>query len=215
MKTRKEDQYDKDFKKYIQSFGFKNNKILDIGCGEGYKSLYVDNGSNDIWGTDIVDRRLDMVRPLLKFSLSSVDKKLPFKDKYFDVVTNYDVIEHVVDDDFFCREIHRVLKPKGISITFTPNLNRLSNKIIELRYGNRINFPLFLGYDNNLQGCIHLREYTNSSLKDTFVKAGFSDVEILNYWFGLRLPIIEKFRMEFNDFIFQNYAQYLIALCKK
>lgn len=48
---------------------------------------------------------------------------LPFDNESFDVVTMFDVIEHVPDDRKAISEALRVLKPKGFLLISTPNEN--------------------------------------------------------------------------------------------
>jgi SAM-dependent methyltransferase len=46
---------------------------------------------------------------------------LPFDDASFDLVTMFDVIEHIPDDLAAAREVRRVLRPGGVVLVTTPN----------------------------------------------------------------------------------------------
>ncbi len=46
---------------------------------------------------------------------------LHFADNYFDMLSAFDVIEHLRDPHGFLREIRRVLKAGGFAIISTPN----------------------------------------------------------------------------------------------
>lgn len=48
--------------------------------------------------------------------------KLPFKEQSFDLVTANMVVEHLDKPDVQFREIHRILRPKGIVLFHTPNV---------------------------------------------------------------------------------------------
>jgi 2-polyprenyl-3-methyl-5-hydroxy-6-metoxy-1,4-benzoquinol methylase len=50
------------------------------------------------------------------------EKRLPFEDETFNLVTANMVAEHVEDTASFTREIHRVLCPNGLFVIHTPNL---------------------------------------------------------------------------------------------
>jgi SAM-dependent methyltransferase len=49
---------------------------------------------------------------------------IPFEDARFDMVTMFDLLEHVSDDAAVARESLRVLKPGGTILVSTPNLER-------------------------------------------------------------------------------------------
>jgi SAM-dependent methyltransferase len=50
--------------------------------------------------------------------------RLPFPDAHFDMVTMFDLLEHVPDDGAVARETLRVLKPGGWVLVSTPHLDR-------------------------------------------------------------------------------------------
>ena len=49
---------------------------------------------------------------------------MPFEDASFDVVTMFDLLEHVEDDDSVARETLRVLRPGGWVLVTTPDVDR-------------------------------------------------------------------------------------------
>lgn len=50
--------------------------------------------------------------------------QMPFADDSFDVVTLFDLLEHVEDDTAVARETMRVLRPGGVALVTTPDVNR-------------------------------------------------------------------------------------------
>lgn len=50
--------------------------------------------------------------------------KMPFPDSSFDIVTMFDLLEHVKDDTAVARETMRVLRPGGITLVTTPDVDR-------------------------------------------------------------------------------------------
>jgi len=107
---------------------FEQNKklsILDIGCGTGRLSLEIAKKAQaDVYS---VDCSLDMLRVLDAnmahthtkggVRLISADaKKLPFRDRCFDVVVCVNMFHHMPDPLGALRQIKRVVKDDGIVI---------------------------------------------------------------------------------------------------
>ena len=61
--------------------------------------------------------------------------KLPFKNETWNVITSFDLIEHLINPDDFLAEVFRVLKSGGFFIISTPNLADLYSRISFL-FGN-------------------------------------------------------------------------------
>ena len=100
----------------------KKLKILDAGCGTGLLIKKLDK-FGEVWGVDInVDAiKFAKSRGIKNLKKSSVTK-LPFKDKYFDILISIDVLYHkwIKDDQKALKEFYRVLKPNGVLILKLP-----------------------------------------------------------------------------------------------
>lgn len=98
--------------KMIQMVG-KHKRVLDLGCGAGLFGKKLIEQGNEVYGIDFAPKAVKDARIKgVKAKCGDLTKKLPFNNKYFDVVTAGEVIEHVVDTGFFLDEINRVLKKK-------------------------------------------------------------------------------------------------------
>jgi len=95
-------------------------QILDVGCGTG-ANLMLLLQFGDAQGVDVSpdalafcrERGLDQVR-------LGAAESLPYEDGSFDLVTAFDVVEHLDDDVGSLREMRRVLRPGGQIFLFVP-----------------------------------------------------------------------------------------------
>lgn len=103
-------------------------KILDVGCGN---AIFLDRVAQQRKGVQSCGIDVSW-RSLRRGYLGSVKshflvqaeaQKLPFRDKNFDLVTSFDVMEHVTGQETMLSEMVRVLKPKGKIILYTLNRN--------------------------------------------------------------------------------------------
>lgn len=65
----------------------------------------------------------------------NVDKKLPYPDNTFAIVTATEVVEHLEDFRAILREMYRVLKPGGICVLTTPNILNINSRLRNLWFG--------------------------------------------------------------------------------
>jgi ubiquinone/menaquinone biosynthesis C-methylase UbiE len=105
---------------------------LDVSCGQGdMLNEAAALGFNPVQGTEIVPALIDGER-VVRAEVHA----LPFSDKSFDVVTMFDVIEHLIpgDDELACRELARVARHHVI---LTANNRPSRNHIGEELHINR------------------------------------------------------------------------------
>lgn len=108
---------------------FKDNTVLDIGCGAGGKTLYYAMQKvRKIYGVDIVEKYIEEAKSLAKTKgveniefLITDEDRLPFECGFFDTIIVNDTFEHMKYPDRMLEECHRVLKPAGrLYISFPP-----------------------------------------------------------------------------------------------
>jgi len=106
--------------------GLKGKIVLDIGCSYGwFPKIAIDLGAKEVFAIEPNPSKVKIAKratPKAKISQGYAGS-LNFPDKKFDIVTLFDVIEHVPKntEDQVIEEIARVLKPKGQLILATPN----------------------------------------------------------------------------------------------
>jgi len=100
--------------------------VADIGCHNGvYTAMYAQvRGVEVIEGFDVADKALEAARGrgLRAFLWNAGMEPCPAETERYEVLIAGDVIEHIVDTEFFVAEMRRVLKPNGHVILTTPNL---------------------------------------------------------------------------------------------
>jgi SAM-dependent methyltransferase len=106
---------------------FSDNDILDVGCGTGfYVGLWKNElGVGHITGIDITNIAIENLKgkfPDAEFytaDISDADIALLIRRKEFDVVSAFDVLFHIIDDNRYekaIKNIHSMLKPNGIFV---------------------------------------------------------------------------------------------------
>ena len=141
--------------------------VLNVGAGIG-DDLRILKRYGLITVVDIDEKALDIIP-----EAACVEKRvadvldLPYADESFDVVTCFDVFEHVQDDERAFHEVHRVLKRGGLLIFTVPAFQ-----------------VLFSSHDRVLK---HARRYDRQMLLKRL--SNFS-ILLLSYWnLVLFLPI--------------------------
>lgn len=138
-------------KKCIEICGEVVDKtILNIGCYNGwFEKTAIEKGCKEVIGIDIDDEFLKLSRRNVnkaRFLKASVFD-LPFPDEYFDLVTMFDVFEHIPKDGEkeALAEVKRILRKEGRVIISTPKANLLSNFLDPAWYfGHRHYSPSYI-----------------------------------------------------------------------
>ena len=103
----------------------RGKRVLDAGCGAGYGSAALAEVAACVTGVDVAAEAIEFARAHyqaenLAFEQASVTQ-LPFAEAAFDLVTAFEVIEHLADWRDFLKEASRVLAPGGQLVVSTPN----------------------------------------------------------------------------------------------
>lgn len=100
-----------------------SGKVLDIGCSFGFFLKVAQEADWQIYGIDLSPAPVEQAKRELgvKTIYNKSIEQAKFKANFFDLVTVFQTIEHVVDPERFLKEIKRVLKPGGVVLLSTPN----------------------------------------------------------------------------------------------
>lgn len=100
-------------------------RVLDLGCGAGYGTAELAGRARSALGIDLAPEAVDHARsayPLTNISFVPASvTAVPFRDSSFDLITAFEVIEHLDDWRALLSESRRLLHPGGVFLVSTPN----------------------------------------------------------------------------------------------
>jgi SAM-dependent methyltransferase len=141
------------------------SKSLDLGCGLQPKNPF---NAQEVYGVDVRD---DAEAHIVKADL--VVEPIPFPDNSFEYVTAHDFLEHIprliyapLRRNAFVEvmnEIHRVLKPGGVFMSFTPayphaavfrdptHINFITEETFPLYFDNQLRWASVYGFKGSFE----------------------------------------------------------------
>jgi SAM-dependent methyltransferase len=101
-------------------------KVLDAGSGEGYGAALLSRVAEEVTAIDVDPNAIRNAQrnyplPNLHFQLVDADADYPFPAKSFDLVTSFEVIEHIQGWKQYLERIAQVLKDEGVLVISSPN----------------------------------------------------------------------------------------------
>ena len=112
-----------------------SGRILDIGCGKGIFLNYMRKFGWDVFGIEISPIVIKYAKE--NFNLDILMGSLEehkFSSHFFDVITLYDVLEHLPHPFHTLKEIYRILKPDGLLVFSVPNIYSWQAKIFKTKW---------------------------------------------------------------------------------
>lgn len=127
-------QYEHEHRYQLAAALVQDKAVLDIGCGEGYGSQFLASNAAHVTGIDVDVAAIEHARARyrshgarLKFEHISSDALYPFENQSFDVITCFEVIEHLPSHELLLSEARRLLKPDGVFLVSTPDRKTYSD----------------------------------------------------------------------------------------
>jgi SAM-dependent methyltransferase len=156
----------------VQRYAPNARSILDIGCASGRFLRCARENQWSIVGVEPSDTLARKARELLGQQAqvhSTTLEEAPLDGQYFDVVTMWDVLEHIPDPNTFLRHAASFLKPGGLLFAKVPDLDSFYARVF------RSKWPLLLPE--------HLNYFNPRSLQICGSQAG------LQWTAGVRTPV--------------------------
>lgn len=153
------------FEDRLAGLGLPPGRLLDIGCSCGYFLEVAAAHGFDVRGVEFSRSAVAAASPAIRPRIfEGTLERMPTEGS-FDVVSAFDLIEHVPDPRAFLRRCRQLLKPGGTIVLTTPDAGHF------LRHVMRARWPM-------LQPMQHLFLFSRGSFATLLQSEGFADVAI-------------------------------------
>jgi 2-polyprenyl-3-methyl-5-hydroxy-6-metoxy-1,4-benzoquinol methylase len=143
----------------------KTNKLIDVGCGIGYFLEEAKKRGWEVYGTEYTDEAISICRSKGITMHQGALNPTNYANGEFDVVTSFEVIEHINNPVEEMQYFNRLLRQGGAAYITTPNFDALERYVLREKY-NVISYPEHLSY------------YTKNTLNRLMYSQGFLPMEV-------------------------------------
>lgn len=153
-------------RRFVEKSGHEGGKLLDLGCGTGNFLAHMrDRGAWDVYGLDVNRRAVSYARDRLDIEVrGGTLKEARYPADFFDVVSMWNVLEHLHDPVATLREVKRILQPEGALFLSVPNSGSVDARL----FG-----PCWVGLDPPR----HLYTFDRTTLELLLARSGFRMAE--------------------------------------
>jgi len=154
-------------------------RVLDVGCAGGAFPKAAHDLGFDVVGVEPSTWLAEQGRSFYGLDIrSGLLQDQDFPDQSFDLISLWDVIEHLPDAHAVVRDIHRLLRPGGYLIVNSPDYGSLARKLLGPKW------PMLLS--------VHLIYFTQETITDFLRRDNFEVVEFRPFWQTLQLGYVFK-----------------------
>lgn len=172
----------------IEKYAPKKGRILDIGTAGGSFLYVAKNRGWDVYGVEPNKWMAKWGKKQYGIDIKAGDvfsQKYP--DNHFDVVTLWDVLEHVPDPRKTLTEVNRILKKGGILVVNYPDIDSWFAKL----WGKKWMFLL----------SVHLFYFTPRTIRIMLKQTGYKTLKIKPHWQSLSFDYIVHRMGAYSKFI--------------
>jgi SAM-dependent methyltransferase len=144
----------------------QSGTLLDLGCSSGSFLEFMKSESWKLYGIEMSNEGARAAEEQTKAQVFVGDiPDAPFPREFFDVITCFDVLEHLYEPRRVMARVGEWLKPGGIFYVLVPNLNSAESRV-------------FGSYWHGLELPRHLFHYSPASLRFLANSAGLREVSL-------------------------------------
>ena len=156
---------------------YQVKKVLDLGCGSGWLSIFMSKYGFDVTGIDAAFAAVELGKKWAQEDNANINLmagdllNLSFAKSSFDAVVCNSVLEHFRLDQasVLFDKVHQVLKDKGFLFACFDQVGTGKGEYFELNDGTHV-------YTDQMRKGMMLRNYTDQELKDLL-----SNFDILSF----------------------------------
>lgn len=154
-------------KRYLSN---STGRLLDVGCASGGFLAAMRRWIDwDLYGIEVDSQSVAYARDTLSLDVTEGSfTHSHFETDFFDIVTMWNVIEHLDAPQQALQNIARILKPEGVLAISTPNPTCIERHL----FG-----PYWAGWDTPR----HLYIYTPEVIQHALDRAGFEVISVSSY----------------------------------
>ncbi|MEK6802008.1 MAG: class I SAM-dependent methyltransferase [Nitrospirota bacterium] len=119
--------------------------LLDVGCGAGAFLNVARQRGWDVSGVELSPKLSDVSRRAVRAEVITASfESVELPAASYDVITMWDIIEHVVDPVLCMKKVSRLLKPGGVALFCTPDEDSVLARAGLFLYrisGGRVSYP--------------------------------------------------------------------------
>ena len=140
-------------------------RLLDVGCSCGYFMEVAASQGFDVRGVEFSKSAIAAASPHIRERIVHGSLEDLAAEERFDLISAFDLIEHVPDPAAFLAQCRARLAPNGMLVVSTPDTGHVLRPLMRSRW------PM-------LQPMQHLHLFSARALTQTLEAAGFTDVVV-------------------------------------
>ena len=159
--------------------------LLDIGCSTGTFLDLAKKQKLSTYGVELNKSEYKFAKDKGHEVYNDLLQKIKIKNK-FDIVTLWDVFEHLIDGEFYLKEIKKTLKSDGVIFLQIPSSDSLAAKIM------REHCNMFDGLEHvNLYGVETIKKIAaKCDLEILSLKTVISEIGVINNYLNYENPYL-------------------------